>query len=62
MSQQFTSPVTASSPTGAYVPARMSVWQIALAVFVGNLLCALIPIVLYLCLILLEVLVAAGRR
>jgi len=59
MSQQITSPVPASSPAVMYAPARMSVWQIALAVFVGNLLCTLIPLVLYLCFL---VFIAASAR
>jgi hypothetical protein len=52
MSQEVipTMPVATSQPM-IYVPSRMSVWRIALAVFVGNLLCALLWFVLYFCLI-----------
>ncbi len=32
------------------VPSRLSIWRIALGVFVGNILCVLITLVLYACL------------
>ncbi len=40
-----------SAPPPVYAPpSRLSVWRIAAAVFVGNFLCLLIGLVLYLCL------------
>ncbi len=65
MSNEFyPSTPAASSPPVMYVPtSRQSVWTIAAAVFVGNLLCALIGVALYFCLVFgMFAIAGAGNR
>ncbi len=65
MSDQFypSVPTAATPVTYAPPPSRLSVWRIAAAVFVGNFLCMLLGIVLYICFVVgIAALAGAGNR
>ncbi len=66
MSGQAPGPLIPAEPQPiVYLPApaaSASVWKIAAAVFVGNLLCALLSAVLYFCVVFGAIILAGATR